>query len=57
MSCSKDREVKLYDSDTYDEVFVFDNFFGELWSLACSSIGDFFVVVGADKCIRIWRQT
>ena len=55
MSCSKDKEVKLYDGDTYEEVFVFDNFFGELWSLACSSIGDFFVAVGADKSIRIWR--
>jgi U3 small nucleolar RNA-associated protein 12 len=57
MSCSKDREVKFYDADTYDEVFVFDNFFGEVWGLDCSSIGDFFVAVSADKCIRIWRQT
>lgn len=57
MSCSKDREVKFFDGDTFDEVFVFDNFFGEIWGLACSSIGDFFVAVSADKCIRIWRQT
>jgi U3 small nucleolar RNA-associated protein 12 len=57
MSCSKDKQVKFYDGDTYDEVFVFDNFFGEVWGLACSSIGDFFVTVCADKCIRIWRQT
>jgi U3 small nucleolar RNA-associated protein 12 len=57
MSCSKDKEVKFYDGDTYDEVFVFDNFFGEVWGLAISSIGDFFVAVSADKCIRVWRQT
>ncbi len=57
MTCSKDKEVKFFDADTYDEVFVFDNFFGEIWGLACSSIGDFFVAVSADKCIRVWRQT
>jgi U3 small nucleolar RNA-associated protein 12 len=57
LSCSKDKEVKMYDGDTYDEIFVFDNFFGEVWSLTCSSIGDFFVAVSADKCMRIWIQT
>jgi U3 small nucleolar RNA-associated protein 12 len=57
MTSSKDREVKFFDGDTFDEVFVFDNFFGEIWGLACSSIGDFFVAVSADKCIRVWRQT
>ena len=57
MSCSKDKEVKFFDADTYDEVFVYDNFFGEVWGVACSSIGDFFVAVSADKCIRVWRQT
>lgn len=55
MSCSKDKTVKLFDGDTYDEVFVFDNFFGEVWSLAASSIGDFFIAVSADKSIRVWR--
>lgn len=57
MTCSKDKEVKFFDADTYDEVFVFDNFFGEVWGLGISSIGDFFVAVSADKSIRVWRQT
>lgn len=57
MSCSKDQTVKFFDGDSYDEIFVFDTFFGEVWSFACSSIGDFFVTVSADKCIRLWRQT
>ena len=57
MSCSKDKTVKLFDGDTHDEIFVFDNFFGEVWSIAISSIGDFFVAVSADKSIRVWRQT
>jgi len=55
MSCSKDKQVKFFDCDTYDEVFVFNNFFGEIWSLAISSIGDYFVTACADRSIRIWR--
>jgi U3 small nucleolar RNA-associated protein 12 len=55
LSSSKDREVKMYDGDTYDEVFVFDNFFGDIWAVVPSSVGDFFVAVSADKSIRIWR--
>lgn len=57
VSCSKDRTVKFFDGDTYDEVFVFDTFFGEVWSVCASSIGDFLVAVSADKAIRVWRQT
>ena len=57
LTASKDREVKLVDCDTYDEVFVFDQFFSEVWGLAVSSIGDYFVVASGDRNIRIWRQT
>jgi len=56
-TASKDREVKMIDTDTYDEVFVFDAFFGEVWGLGISSIADYMVGVGADRSIRIWRQT
>ena len=47
----------MIDADTYDEVFVFDTFFGEVWGLSVSSIGDYFVTVCGDKAIRVWRQT
>jgi U3 small nucleolar RNA-associated protein 12 len=57
LTASKDREVKMIDCDTYDEVFVFDTFFGEVWGVAPSSIGDYFVAVSGDKSIRVWRQT
>lgn len=56
-TASKDREVKMIDADTHEEIFVFDCFFGAVWSLALSSIGDYMVTVCADKSIRIWRQT
>jgi len=57
LTASKDKEVKMIDCDTYDEVFVFDQFFGEVWGLGVSSIGDYFVAVSSDKAIRVWRQT
>ena len=57
MTCSKDKEVKMIDAGSFEEVFVFDQFFGEVWGLAVSSIGDFFVTVCADKNIRVWRQS
>jgi len=47
----------MIDCDTYEEVFVFDTFFAEVWSVAVSSIGDYFVAVSADRGIRVWRQT
>lgn len=57
LTASKDKEVKLIDADSYDEVFVFDTFFGEVWGVAVSSIGDYFVAVSGDKSIRVWRQS
>jgi WD40 repeat protein len=45
----------MVDGDSYEEVFSFDCFFGAVWGLAVSSIGDYFVAVSADKCIRVWR--
>lgn len=47
----------MIDCDTYDEVFVWDTFFAEVWSIGVSSIGDYFVAVSADKAIRVWKQT
>lgn len=49
--------MKLVDADTYDEVFVFDTFFGEVWGLAVSSIGDYFVACSGDRSVKVFRQT
>jgi hypothetical protein len=41
MSCSKDKEVEFFDAHTYDEVFVYDNFFGGSAGVSLArSIGD-----------------
>lgn len=47
----------MIDGDTYEEVFIFDQFFGEVWSLSCSSVGDFFIAGGSDKSLRVFVQT
>jgi len=47
----------MIDCDTYDEVFVWDTFFAEVWSIGVSSIGDYFVAVSADRGVRVWKQT
>jgi U3 small nucleolar RNA-associated protein 12 len=57
LTAGKDREVKMVDCDTYEEVFVFDNFQAEVWGLCVSSIGDFFITVCADRAIRVWKQS
>lgn len=54
---SKDNTIKYYDGDTYDEVQVFEQSFGNIWGLALSYIGDLVVSVSADSSIRVFRQT
>lgn len=56
-SASKDNTVKYYDGDSYEEVQVFDQHFGNVWGLALSHIGDYVITVSADSSIRILRQT
>lgn len=54
---SKDNTIKYYDGDTYDEIQVFEQSFGNVWALALSYIGDQVITVSADSSIRIFRQT
>jgi len=56
-SASKDRIIKYWDGDTYELVLDFDCHLAEVWALAVSSIGDFFVSASNDKSVRIWQQT
>ncbi|KAL4512906.1 hypothetical protein ABPG72_017591 [Tetrahymena utriculariae] len=55
-SASKDRTVKYWDGDTYQLVMQFDECLGEVWTLAVSSVGDFFVTGSGDRLIRMWKQ-
>lgn len=56
-SASKDRIVKLWDGDKFEQIQKLQGHHGEIWSLAMSRSGEFIVTASADKSIRIWQQT
>jgi U3 small nucleolar RNA-associated protein 12 len=56
-SASKDRVIKCWDGDKFEQIQKLHGHHGEIWSLAISHSGDFIVSASADKSIRIWEQT
>ena len=56
-SASRDKTVKYWDGDTYELIMVFKENIGEIWSLAVSSLGDFFISASNDKSLKKWVQT
>ena len=53
---SRDMTVKYWDCDSYDLVLEFKESIGEVWSIAVSSIGDYFVTGGNEKMLRVYKQ-
>lgn len=56
-SASKDRLIKYWDGDKFEQIQKLGGHHGEIWALAVSRTGDFVVSASHDKSIRIWRQT
>ncbi|CAK7225590.1 beta transducin [Sporothrix bragantina] len=56
-SCSKDRAVKYWDGDKFEQIQRLDGHFGEIWALAVSHGGNFLVTASHDKSIRVWDET
>lgn len=56
-SVSKDRVIKSWDGDKFEQIQKIQGHHGEIWSLAISHSGEFIVTASADKSIRIWEQT
>ncbi|EGR34807.1 WD40 repeat protein [Ichthyophthirius multifiliis] len=56
-SCSKDRIVKYWDGDSFQQIMHFEESLGEIWSIAIGKIGDFFICGSGDKLIRKYKQT
>ncbi|KAK4692426.1 U3 small nucleolar RNA-associated protein 12, partial [Lecanoromycetidae sp. Uapishka_2] len=56
-SASKDRLIKYWDGDKFEQVQKLDNHHGEIWALAVSRTGEFLVSASHDKSIRVWNQT
>ncbi|KLJ05898.1 hypothetical protein EMPG_10680 [Blastomyces silverae] len=56
-SASKDRVIKYWDGDKFEQIQKLEGHHGEIWSLAVSHSGEFIVSASHDKSIRVWEQT
>lgn len=56
-STSKDRMIKYWDGDKFEQIQRLDGHHSEIWALAVSRTGNFLVSASHDKSIRVWEQT
>ena len=56
-SASKDRVIKYWDGDKFEQIQRLEGHHGEIWALAVSRMGEFIVSASHDKSIRVWNQT
>ncbi|KAI0020586.1 WD domain-containing protein [Xylariomycetidae sp. FL0641] len=58
-SASKDRTVKYWDGDKFEQIQRLDGHHGEIWALAISHTSSpaFLVSASHDKSIRVWHET
>ncbi|KAF3933964.1 Beta-TrCP [Dactylella cylindrospora] len=58
-SASKDRMLKYWDGDKFENIMKMEGHFGEVWAMAVSKgRGEQLVVsAGHDRSIRIWEET
>ena len=56
-SASKDNMIKYWDGDKFEQIQKLEGHHGEIWALAVSRTGEFFVSASHDKSIRVWNQT
>jgi U3 small nucleolar RNA-associated protein 12 len=54
-SASKDKSIKSWDGDKFEQVQKLSAHHGEVWAMAVSRTGDFFVTAAHDKSIRVWN--
>lgn len=56
-SSSKDRTIRYWDGDKFEQIQRLDGHHSEVWSIAISHTGNFLVSAGHDKSIRVWDET
>lgn len=56
-SSSKDKAIKYWDGDKFEQIQRLDGHHGEIWALAVSRTGNVLVSASHDKSIRVWEQT
>lgn len=56
-SASKDKMIRYWDGDKFEQIQRLDGHHSEIWALAVSRTGNFIVTASFDKSIRVWDQT
>lgn len=56
-STGKDRTIRYWDGDKFEQIQRLDGHHGEVWSIAMSHSGNFLVTASHDKSIRVWNET
>ncbi|KAF1832964.1 WD40 repeat-like protein [Decorospora gaudefroyi] len=56
-SASKDKTIKSWDGDKFQQIQKFNGHHGEIWSMTVGRAGDFIVSASHDKSIRIWTRS
>ncbi|KAH7399488.1 WD40-repeat-containing domain protein [Pyrenochaeta sp. MPI-SDFR-AT-0127] len=56
-SASKDKTVKSWDGDKFEQIQKFKGHHGEIWAMTVARTGDFIVTASHDKSIRIWSKS
>jgi U3 small nucleolar RNA-associated protein 12 len=56
-SASKDKTVKSWDGDKFEQIQRFKGHHGEIWAMTIARTGDFIVTASHDKSIRIWSKS
>ncbi len=56
-SASKDKIIKYYDGDKFEQIQRLSGHHGEIWAMIIAHSGEFLISASHDKSIRIWQQT
>ncbi|KAJ4382695.1 beta transducin [Didymella sp. IMI 355093] len=56
-SASKDKTIKSWDGDKFQQIQKFRGHHGEIWAMTLARTGDFMVTASHDKSIRIWSKS
>lgn len=56
-SASKDKTIKSWDGDKFEQIQKFKGHHGEIWAMTVARTGDFIVSASHDKSIRIWTKS
>ncbi|KPM41793.1 U3 small nucleolar RNA-associated protein 12 [Neonectria ditissima] len=56
-SSSKDRTIRYWDGDKFEQIQRLNGHHGEVWAIVVSHTGNFVASAGHDKSIRVWNET